>query len=437
MYEEISDNKLLRGLRDYVCKKNPAAGSYLKSILQCGSKIIPNENFVHLVANKTDARFYQTITCKNSWCCPVCSAKQMAKYAGEIACAIDAIDAWEHQSAFMMTLTIPHTSGMSCVEVTEILYKSWKDFVVGGNKLNKTRLTRGWADTDPFRNFCQEFNCHHRVRVGEYTHGKSGWHPHFHCLFWVDEHKLQKVADWEKILCDRWTEIVKRNTLKFWDSKEDSNAKNNFIRLQVMYRNLNEESKPLFISKTDEGKIIKQRSSQYICGWGADKELTGNFRKKATYEGHETPHQILERAFENNDSEAYELYLEYAYATRIKRHARINFSVHSGIKKIIASWKKTHDYIETFKKNITALQESRGKWRVVRSFSKEQWCAISTIDYEHNIKEQLLLAALQEDYDLIIDDILDKFKIPHLLEYPTMKEIRKVEDTLNGDLIVL
>lgn len=417
----------------------------MKTTVLCGSRIAPNSKAVYLASNGKSARFVGTATCKNSWVCPVCSAKLMAKYAAEIACAIDALKLQYNQSAIMVTVTIPHTSGMSCTEVTEILYNTWKNFITHGNKNQQAKYyanaenkykhaqkkemkVSDKKNRDPFSLFCEEFNCKHRVRVGEYTHGKHGWHPHFHCLFWIDEKKWAAVKDWEKILLARWEELAKRETLKYWNKKYP-NKENNKTRLDIMYSKRDEGATMLYFSKNADGSIIKQKSSQYICGWGADKELTGNYRKKASHDDHETPYQILERAVANNDEKAFELYLEYCKATKGSHHVRINFSARSGIREIINAWKKTSHYVETFKKKFmeTAMQP---RWQILYAFGKRQWFYIQNLEATSNILLELLNAAKMLDIDEI-EKVLNKYYVPP--DTVTGVDPTAIEQLLNND----
>lgn len=389
-------------LKKYLARK-PVG--YMKSIQRCGSQPIMLRHGVTLLANKRTARFSGIATCKNAWCCPVCAPRRMKKYALDIACAIDALRKQYNQVAFMLTLTIPHTRGMSCEDVTEILYNSWKNFTVHGNKPTTPKMR------DPFALFCKEFNCKHRVRVGEYTHGQAGWHPHFHCLFWVDKSKLQDVLQWQETLRNRWTELVKRNTLKIWNSKPDANREDNLKRINIMYGKLNKGSQTLYISVDKENQVIEQKSSMYICGWGADSELTGNVQKKASHSQHRTPAQILSDAIENENEKDYELYMQYAHATRIKKHARVNFSVHSGIKQIIAKWKTTSDFMNLTTKRKSDLSSHNGLWRPVFWFTKEQWDEIQLLELTINIINIIIKAALEPDPYETITQILKKHNI--------------------------
>ena len=423
MQEEVYDLQLQRKYQSAL-GKSPKHAALLKSQLYCGNSVIHAPGFdsgAFVLSNGQKAKFFGIASCDNSWSCPHCAVKQMSKYAAEIAVALDALKA-RGQLAFMLTLTIPHLRFMTCEQVTEILYNSWKVFVVRGNKNQHAGyyvkkdgqkvLKRSEAKSkDVFAAFCEEFNCKHRVRVGEYTWGKNGWHPHFHCLFWVDADKIEKVSAWQSKISKRWLEIVRRETLKILKrAKVDAD---DIARLEdyidILYKKAKDKDKAAYISVDKQGKIIVQKSSMYICGWGADRELTGNFKRKATNEGHLTPFQLLEKATDDPNDEWMKLYLEYAWATRVKRHARINFSVHSGIKKIIEEWKKTHVYQEVCKKKA-ATNPNTGL-KVVCWFKEFDWWNICLLNRQIPIKAQILEAALMENPLEAIKNLLMKYNI--------------------------
>lgn len=427
MIEEIADSKLQRVLRTYLFK-HPKDLAYMKSIAYCGSRVSEVKGVapgVLVFANDKDAKIFGVNTCKNAWCCPTCSARVMAKYAAEIASAIDALEKWKNQYAFMVTLTVPHTSGMSVLEITEILYNAWKDFIVHGNKnqnakyyanaenkfkhnQEKTMKVSTKKLNDPFATFCEIFNCTYRVRVGEFTFGSAGAHPHFHCLFWVDSDKLQKVAEYEEMLRDRWTALVKKHTLKMWDRAHPEKKADNRTRLEIMYSKLNEGSNTLYISKDDKGAVIKQLSSHYICGWGADREVTGNYKNKASNEGHETPRQLLERAATGDES-AMRLFLEFAFAVRTKKHRRINFSKNT--KDIIKKWRQTEAFTECMKKKHTDMVRKNGLWRMVCWFTKAQWFDICLKDRAEPVIQRILEMATQTDGRKLIRSFLEEYDI--------------------------
>lgn len=408
---EISNNRLLRILRGKIAKKASDI-ELMKSTLYCGSQVtrsgIGTRPAVYVLANNKDAKFFGINTCKNSWFCPTCSAKMMAKYATEIACAIDAIRTYQNQVACMITFTIPHTSGMSCEETADILFDTWKAFNVRGNHNLKSK----WNQKDPFASFCEEFNCKHRIRVGEFTWGENGWHPHFHCLFFIDKAKLQKVVEWQDLLNNRWYQLAKRQTVKKWNKLYPDQKDKNKIRADIMYGKMDKAgSSGCYISVDDNGKVIEQKSSMYICGWGADRELTGNYQNKATNQDHMSPQQILEKAEETGDEKWLDLYMEYARATKKSKRRRISFG-NSGIKAMVAKWKLTNTYKEVLaKKNSDLVANGVGFWKVVCYFTESQWLQICLLDRIIPIKDAILNAALEVDAREIIKDTLEQYDI--------------------------
>lgn len=422
---EVSDYKQLKAIRQHLDTDFVNKRFYLKNLIRCGAKVLIADSpaaGVAVIANKTAARFYGVATCKSPWCCPVCTAKQMAKYATDISCAIDALKE-QDQVAVMITLTVPHTSGFTCEQTTEILYNTWKMFTVHGNKVLAT------AKNDVFSNFMAAFNSKHRIRVCEYTWGKSGWHPHFHCLFWFPKENVDKILEWEERLNQRWLELAKRYTIRQlllnYPVTERKTVKAQVAtRVNIMYSKLNSGSSGVYISKKDN-KVIRCESSQYICGWGYDKEITGNSSLKATSENHYTWQQILENAMASDlkpaegsrknedaaDAEQvnwWELYFEYAIATKKYRHARINFSVHSGIKKIIADWKKTQQFEEVQKKSIIEAENKNGKWKTVCWFTPEQWSSICN----YNLECDILRVAILDNAFEEIEKLLEMHQLP-------------------------
>lgn len=431
MFDEISDYQLLKALRKYVSQHKEHV-PVMRSTYYCGSRVLKTGGgytpAVFVLANKQTAKIWGVTTCKNAWMCPVCSGRKMAQYASKIAMAIDALKA-RGQVAFMITFTVPHTSGMSCEETTEILHKTWQKFIQKGNKLHeqsytvnaenrykhgqtKTRKFNGKKQHDVFSAFCEEFNCVHRVRVGEFTYGKHGWHPHFHCLFWVDKARLQEVLKFQDEMRARWLTLAKRNTVAEWNRLFPDKKADNAKRADIMYERMDKESSHgVYISVDERGKVIAQQSSQYICGWGADKEVTGNYRLKATHDGHMTPHQILQMYKDTNDDKWAELYMQYVYAVRAKRHPRIKWSARSGIEEIIAAWKQTHDCIEFLKKKHTDLVANVGNWRTVCWFSEKQWFEICLLDSQIDLVSKILEYALNADGKKRITELLAEYDI--------------------------
>lgn len=409
---EISDYKQLKEIRKRI-SNDLRLKVALKNVLQCGVKVPVVNSFrgVALVANNTTAQFVGTTHCKSPWCCPVCTARKMAKYADKIGAGLDALK--DSFNAAMITFTIPHTSGFTCEQATEILYNVWKAFTMHGNKRNGTNIH------DIFSNCMEALESKHRVRVTEYTYGNAGWHPHMHCLFWVPKKNWDKLLDFEEALNERWLELCERYTIKqlligYPETQRKTVKAKVTTRVKIMFSKLNNVSKCVYISKKDNKPIV-QNSSNYLCGWGGNREVTGNFNNKATAEGHYNWQQILQLAIDTGDDKWWQLYFEYALATKKARHARVNFSVQSGLCKIISDYQNTNGYKEILKKKNMQLESRHGKYKVVCWFSAPLWQNICERDLEIPILE---LAILDNAYQKICD-LLERRDLP--------KPVQKIE----------
>lgn len=435
MDEQISDARLQIMLRNFIyerAKDNPYYSGLFNAFLYCGKKLNPNTKVkdVIVITNGERSRILGTMHCNNPWFCPHCSAVQMSKHAARIATAIDALK-HQGQLAFMLTLTVPHHRGITCNEITEILFNTWHSFIHIGNKTKKTRKNQFKLDgsnktfitMNPFTQFCTQLQCKHRVRVIEYTWGANGWHPHMHCLFWVPKKNLQMALAWEHDLRMHWLKIAEKQTIKTLCKRRNADKESIIenTRLYFEQTTMIQEQKRQGVHISDhDGIVTAQESSQYICGWGADQELTGNYRKQASHEGHMTPYQILTAAYQATDdaerTKWLELYMEYATATKQRAMRRVQFS-RTGIIQIIAKYRQTEAYTEALKKKFT----EKAKWTAVVWFNARQWSEIllcrenkylvaDIIERAHlpDAREQITALLLQYDIDIRYNNPADK-----------------------------
>ena len=356
----------------------------LKNLELCGKRTIPavgGKSGVFVLRNSSNATaIFGNMTCKNTWACPHCTATMMKKYATKISAAIDALRE-QGQAAFMLTLTIPHLKKQSCREVTDILYESWRDFFANAWKKKSKNYT-------VVNRFIKECGVTHYVRVAEYTYGGNGWHPHFHCLFWVPKQNLQKVADYEELLWQRWDTAFRRQYDKY---------------ASISHEIFRSDDRQSFNILQENGKVVECLTSDYICGWGADKELTGNIQKKASHSGHFTPYQMLEFAADGNENMK-DLYIEFALqVTRRPVHHRVNFDKR-GLCKIAA------DYMNTkgFKEVIAKKKDST--WKVVCFFTSEQWYDLCDLD-KHSPIISNILYLIHIHKEELLEEFLESFGI--------------------------
>lgn len=364
MNSEVLDYRLQHTLRAMIDKLPPSQQIQLKNLKLCNTKTIPQlgvEPAVFLLRreghNGGEGKFYGQATCKNPWACPHCSAKIMRKYAIRIGACLDALH--DKYFAFMVTFTIPHYRFMSCKETTDILYNTWRYFHIHNFRGTNTH-------GHVFNAFYHSIKIKYRVRACEYTWGKNGWHPHFHVIYWCEKEHKDEILNWQKELNEFWTKTAVREANKYWEKNELHTE----AQRQTIFSEVNDKWPCLKISTDKDGQILRVTSSEYMCGWGADKELTGNYQKEASHDGHYTPYQILDKA-SHGDEEMKKLYIEYMLnVTRKPVHHRVDFS--SGMVEIA----KVQMQTQAYKDYIIQKKTGTTEWRVLYWFSPSQWSEI-------------------------------------------------------------
>ena len=448
---EISDYRLKTMTQRYLRQKD---NYKLKNLIKCGTSPIPlprrkrNEyglyeslglksliaagDIVCVVADPEHnvAQYHGVATCRSAWACPHCTPRVMSQKGRRIASALDALKA-QNQSAFMLTLTLPHTNNMSCDLTFEILRETWrmfskvkkaepKTYVLRTSKVGKKGEVRTYnlKTNNPYTQLRDECEMKHHVRVYEFTYGNRGWHPHIHALFWVPNKHWKKILDYEEKLLDRWWFCAKRVVLKRLNKLHPEKEADNKKFVETFYADWRKQPqghKALYLSKDENGNLIKQKSSFYLMGWnkkwGADAETAGLAYKKAK-EGHYTVHQIYEQAYKAETTEErnkwLKLYEDYALAT--VKHRRVEWS-NSGVTQIIDAWEKTHDTIETLKKK-GILKEA--ELRVVCWFNRPQWSKICSLEFDKDgpeIKANILHLARMPNGKECIEQYLLQYDI--------------------------
>lgn len=142
---------------------------------------------VHHAKDHGSAFFSNLVTCGSVWSCPVCAAKIQERRREEIAQAVT----WAYASDLqpvMVTLTFPH--------------RSWNKL---GQLLDQqaTALQRLRAGK-PWERFKATYGYQGLIRSLELTHGRNGWHPHTHEL-WFCSPEVE-------------AETMKAEILKRWES---------------------------------------------------------------------------------------------------------------------------------------------------------------------------------------------------------------------------
>ena len=402
--QDVLDYQVQHYLRQWICELPAEQRQQLKNIYLCNQHVNPyaTGGEVYLLSSNDEngdfSKLSGLMTCKNTWCCPICSAIQMEKYRSYIADGIDMLKPTHF--GFMVTLTIPHLYFMGWRETMDILYDSWKYF-----RMKTFQRSHGHV----FHEFNKEIPCDNWVRVAEFTWSKkNGAHPHFHCIWWCERGKENKVLDWEEKLNDFWLRVARSKAIKYWkkyklhtDRLTDGMNYEQLADKVFMMADKGKDSwrQALRFSRDENGNLLEAQSSDYICGWGADREVTGNIRKKASHEEHYTPYQILELAQTHESMKR--IYLDFCLAvTRKPVHHRVNFSKNMLFARI-KEYRKQKDKLES---GLIKKQKKKD-WEVLCWFSELQWYYILDLSDETKspIIANLLYLARLQDKEILLE----------------------------------
>ena len=391
----------------------------LKMLVNCMTYAPPSFG-VQVISNGKDSRILGPRACNNSWACPECTARQMAKYSKRIAAGIDAL-AKQGYAATMFTMTIFHSAMQSCEDSFFLLRKAWELMDKQKTWRRKKKDGSYYVNAGVWSQFYNRFNLKHHVKTLETTYGKHGWHPHIHMLIWVKKEDLQAVGEWEQKLNECWADCVDRAAKILYKDNE----KQYEIRKFLESKTDRDDSQHLgfHISKTDNGKIKQWSSGDYLCGWGGENELTG-LGMKVARKDNMSPFQMLEKAWELKETDItesnrlLELYLNFAYTVIKNRIARIAFS-RTGLKAIIDEHLQTEEFKEILKKKKDAL--SIGTYQNIAWFTSRQWGEICCSDNIYLTALIKRFAMYENGFDLISELMLvNNLSPPTTTQHPSI-----------------
>ena len=225
---------------------------------RCGCKAVGAS--VSIVRKNNRAHLSGVETCGSIWACPVCAARISETRRQEVRLAIS--KHWEQGGrVYMMAFTAPHHFGQDCKDLKDRISGSWKKLLAG----------------DPWQRIKEQFGIEGYIRALEVTHGKNGWHPHLHVLFFTETSLTElEERDLEGRLFERWDRIVNRES--------GLNCNRAVFRLELC-------STP-------------DAAGDYVAKWGADSELTKLHTKDAKGGGR-SPWQLLKLAKDGGHRSAY------------------------------------------------------------------------------------------------------------------------------------
>lgn len=241
-------------------------------VKSCCRTIMTDAQFVTVNRHSSGGHsFGNVMKCGSVWVCPVCAAKIVGYRRADLAAFIDAAGVKGGAHITLLTLTVPHTFTGSLVDTL--------------GKISKAKTLM--QHRKQWQTIAGEIGLLGQIRTLEVTHGKNGWHPHFHILLFT--HGVFDV------------EAIKFRILDAWQK----------AALSVGLSCPNEHG--VDIRATTKG------IADYVQKWGVDYEMTcGGTGKQKEHNKHgKTPFQLLAESEESPAAAA--LFREYAAAFKGKR----------------------------------------------------------------------------------------------------------------------
>lgn len=240
-------------------------------------------NHVELLRRNTDARIEGTQTCGSVWACPVCSARISEVRRQELR----TLEAWagsprRRVQVVMMTLTARHRrKGLA-----KLL-----DQLGGAKKRIQNRAA--WKN---LRNSGQLVGS---VSIREATHGKNGWHPHYHVVMIIDAATEKQALDLLEPLRKVWIACLRKEGL--------TGTRERAFHLSTG------DTLAAYLAKHGRDDAVRASAKdERNEAWGVAEEATLSRAKKADGENR-TPWQILRDA-RDGDAAAEKLWIEYGNA---------------------------------------------------------------------------------------------------------------------------
>lgn len=183
--------------------------------------------------------------CGRIWTCPVCAAKISERRAIELAQSIGSARE-QKLHVVLLTATAPHVRTDALEPLIDALGVAWRSFTTGRIS---ARLRSAVQLVGTIRNI-------------EVTHGKNGWHPHFHCLVFFQAEGVD-LARMEQEWGAHWQHCAVKAGLRRPSEEHGLSIQNG------------------------------DHAAQYVSKWGLEHEMTKSMAKQSR-NGGRTPFDIAE-----------------------------------------------------------------------------------------------------------------------------------------------
>lgn len=290
-------------------------------------------------SDKTGAYYANLCVCGNVWCCPVCSAKILAKRADEISRAL-ANHIVGGGEAWMVTFTLRHDWHHGLAELFDALQDGFKKLGQGVMAVREREATALIGT----------------INSREITY-RRGWHPHLHVVVLFEQ--APDLMAFAKLI-KRWERIWLA-----WTAKQGfpADAKHGIDWTKV-------------VTATDAGEYLaKAQDSGRTIG----AEVARGDLKRGRL-GSLTPFELLEYVDRTGDKAGVDLWREYETATTGKRRRRISWS-HGLRARLLPEDDQERDDAEL------AAADQDGEDSAL--ISSETWKAIVSADLEARVLEAI------------------------------------------------
>lgn len=335
-------------LQDEACKLLPS-----ERVNNCLKKRISKDKGVIVKYNSvTKAACYSNLqSCGSVWNCPVCAAKISEQRRSELKQGIA-----RHRKnggyVYLITLTNSHHYGDNLEQL------------MSGQKKALKYL---WSDRKTKEHFAAIGKIGH-ITASEVTHGKNGFHPHFHILLFSDRQIDIKAL--QEFIAKEWQHCCRKAKLK-------------------------EPSLEHGCDITD-GKF----ADRYVAKWGLEEEMTKGHIKKGR-EGGNTPFDLL-RLSEAGCERSGRLFQQYAAAYKGKR--QLNWS--NGLKKLLLVEEVT-DKEAAEREDEESVEE--------QELAMEIWRLILIYKKRGEVLKAIELDKLDSAnrFDMLIEDLAQRYVIEY------------------------
>ena len=265
----------------------------------------------------SQAHYSNVQRCGSVWLCPVCAAQISEGRRQELKTALARWTGFRNNgSVYLLTLTNPHHHGDNLKMLLEGQKKALKYF---------------WSDRKPKEEFKRLGKVGHIIST-EVTHGKNGWHPHYHILlFFKKDIDIKKLA---AFMAPVWQNCCKKSGLK--------------------------------IPSIQNGVDIRggKYADKYVSKWGLADEVTKGHIKQGR-QGNHTPWDLLKLSEDGCDKSGV-LFKVFAVAFKGKRQ----LSWSKGLKDLLLVKEVTDESLatETEKDSIEVKQIALEIWRLIKRY---------------------------------------------------------------------